>query len=97
MNSFFTKIGITHYVSCPHAHHQNGAAERKHRHIVEVALSLLAHAAIPLKFWHGPFATAAYLINRTPTKLLDFSTSFFLSNDAGELRILYIKKKEIEV
>jgi hypothetical protein len=75
MNSFFTKIGITHYVSCPHAHHQNGAAERKHRHIVEVALSLLAHAAIPLKFWHGPFATAAYLINRTPTKLLDFSTS----------------------
>jgi histone deacetylase 1/2 len=32
LNSFFTKVGITHLVSCPHAHQQNGAAERKHRH-----------------------------------------------------------------
>jgi histone deacetylase 1/2 len=47
LNSFFTKIGITHLVSCPHAHQQNGAAERKHRHIVEVGLSLLAHAHMP--------------------------------------------------
>jgi hypothetical protein len=33
---------ISHLVSCPHAHQQNGAAERKHRHIVKVGLSLLA-------------------------------------------------------
>jgi histone deacetylase 1/2 len=50
LNSFFQRIGITHHVSCPHAHQQNGSAERKHRHIVEVGLSLLAHAAMPLKF-----------------------------------------------
>ena len=30
------KQGISHLVSCPHAHQQNGAAERKHRHIVEI-------------------------------------------------------------
>ena len=24
------KIGISHHVSCPHAHQQNGSAERKH-------------------------------------------------------------------
>jgi len=34
LNSFFTKIGISHHVSCPHAHQQNRSAERKHRHIV---------------------------------------------------------------
>jgi histone deacetylase 1/2 len=34
----FEKVGIAHHVSCPHAHQQNGAAERKHRHIVEVGL-----------------------------------------------------------
>jgi histone deacetylase 1/2 len=33
LNSFFTKTGIVHLVSCPHAHQQNGAAERKHRQI----------------------------------------------------------------
>lgn len=50
LNSFFSKIGITHHVSCPYAHQQNGAVECKHRHIVEVGLSLLAHASMPLKF-----------------------------------------------
>jgi hypothetical protein len=43
LHSLFEKVGITHYVSCPHAHQQNGSAERKHRHIVEVGLALLAH------------------------------------------------------
>ena len=46
LNSFFQKIGIVHHVSCPHAHQQNGSAERKHRLIVEVGLSLLAQASI---------------------------------------------------
>jgi histone deacetylase 1/2 len=50
LHPFFTKIGISHLVSCPHAHQQNGPAERKHRHIVEMGLSLLAHAQMPLKF-----------------------------------------------
>jgi histone deacetylase 1/2 len=50
LNTFFQKVGITHHVSCPHAHQQNGSAERKHRHIVEVGLSLLANASMPLKY-----------------------------------------------
>jgi hypothetical protein len=52
LNSFFTKIGIVHQVSCPHTHQQNGSTERKHRYIVEVGLSLLADASMPLKFWN---------------------------------------------
>jgi histone deacetylase 1/2 len=74
LNPFFTKIGISHLVSCPHAHQQNGAAEHKHRHIVEVCLSLLAHAHMPLKFWDEAFLAATYLINRTPSKVINFET-----------------------
>ena len=74
LNSFFTNIGISHQVSCPHAHQQNGSAECKHRHIVEVGLSLLAHAHMPLKFWDEAFLTATYLTNRTPSKILNYST-----------------------
>jgi hypothetical protein len=48
LNSFFRTLGIIHLVSCPHAHQQNDAAERKHRHIVEMGLTLLAHATMPL-------------------------------------------------
>jgi histone deacetylase 1/2 len=74
LHSFFEQIGITHHVSCPHAHQQNGSAERKHRHIVEVGLALLAHASMPLKFWDEAFLAATYLINRTPSKVLNYVT-----------------------
>jgi histone deacetylase 1/2 len=74
LHPFFTKIGISHFVSCPHAHQQNGPAERKHRHIVEVGLSLLSHAHMPLKFWDEAFLAAMYLINRTPSKVINFTT-----------------------
>ena len=74
LKSLFRQIGITHHVSCPHAHQQNGSAERKHRHIVEVGLSLLAHASMPLKFWDEAFIAATYLINRTPSKVINLET-----------------------
>jgi histone deacetylase 1/2 len=74
LNSFFQCVGITHHVSCPHAHQQNGSAEIKHRHIVEVGLSLLAQASMPLKFWDEAFLTATYLINRVPSRVIDHDT-----------------------
>lgn len=83
LHSFFVNIGITHHVSCPHTHQQNGIVERKHRHIVEVGLSLLAYASMPLRFWDEAFASAVFLINRTPTKLLDH---------VSPLEVLYDKK-----
>lgn len=74
LNSFYQCIGISHHVSCPYAHQQNDSAERKHRHIVEVGLSLLAHASMPLKFWDEAFITATYLINRLPSKIINNET-----------------------
>jgi histone deacetylase 1/2 len=74
LNSFFQKVGIEHHVSCPHTHQQNGSAERKYRHIVEVGLALLANASIPLKFWDEAFLTAAHLINMLPSKTIDNDT-----------------------
>jgi hypothetical protein len=50
LNAFFQRIGVSHHVSCPCAHQQNGSTERKYHHIVEVGLSLLAHASMPLKY-----------------------------------------------
>jgi transposase InsO family protein len=74
LNSFFRQLGISHHVSCPHTHQQNGSAERKHRHIVEVGLSLLAQASMPLKYWDQAFLAATYLINRLPSRVINNST-----------------------
>jgi transposase InsO family protein len=71
LHSFFQRIGVEHHVSCPHAHQQNGSAERKHRHIVEMGITLLAHASMPLKYWDEAFFTAVFLINRLPSKVIN--------------------------
>jgi hypothetical protein len=74
LNTFFTRVGNSHLVSCPHPHQQNGAIECKHRHIFDLWLSLLAHAHMPLKYWDKAFSTAAYLINRTPSRVINHET-----------------------
>jgi hypothetical protein len=70
LNTYLKSVGIHHRVSCPHTHQQNGVAERKHRHIVEMGLALLAHSSLPLRFWDEAFVTACYLINRLPSRML---------------------------
>lgn len=56
---------------CPHTSAQNGRIERKHRHITEMGLTLLAQATMPLTFWLDAFSTAIYIINRLPTPVLN--------------------------
>jgi histone deacetylase 1/2 len=68
----FRRLGLPIVCSCPHAHHQNILAKRKHRHIVDVGLALLANASMPVKFWDEAFLTATYLINILPGKVINF-------------------------
>lgn len=78
-------------MSCPHAHQQNGVAECKHRHIVETGLAFLATASMPLKFWDQAFLAATHLINRTPSKRVDYDTPlhrlFGTTPDYSKLRV----------
>jgi hypothetical protein len=74
LHHFFSKIEIRHHVSRPHAHQQNGAVETKHRHIVEVGLALLSQGLVPLKYWDDAFIAVVYLINRTPSRILNYET-----------------------
>ncbi|KAL5741688.1 hypothetical protein ACOSP7_028420 [Xanthoceras sorbifolium] len=51
---------------CPYTYQQNGVLERKHRHIVEICLTMLAHSKMPLTFWVEAFQAATLLINNLP-------------------------------
>lgn len=70
LHQFFRRISITHRISCPYTSQQNGIAERKHRHIVETGMAILAQSSMPLHFWDEAFLTACYLINRMQTPIL---------------------------
>ncbi len=67
---YLTSHGILSCISCPHTPQQNGISERKHRHIVETGLALLAQSNLHTKYWIDAFNTAVYLINRLPTPVL---------------------------
>ncbi|PKU82566.1 Retrovirus-related Pol polyprotein from transposon TNT 1-94 [Dendrobium catenatum] len=77
-NQFLVAQGIRHQVSCPYTPEQNGVAERKHRHVIETARTLLKTASVPFKHWPEAVITSVYLINRLPSTLTSPLTPFEL-------------------
>ncbi|KAA0054163.1 Cysteine-rich RLK (RECEPTOR-like protein kinase) 8 [Cucumis melo var. makuwa] len=53
---------------------QNGVAERKNRHLLEVARSLMLSTSLPSYLWGDAILTAAHLINRMPSRILHLQT-----------------------
>lgn len=51
----------------PYCPEQNGVAERKNRHLIEMTLSLLLDANLEKSYWGEAMMTAIYLQNRLPT------------------------------
>ncbi|XP_057654122.1 uncharacterized protein LOC130892631 [Diorhabda carinulata] len=49
----------------------NGLAERMNRTLVERARCMLFYANLEKKLWAEALATAAYIVNRSPTKALE--------------------------
>jgi hypothetical protein len=70
------QLGIIHHMSCPKTPEQNGMAERKHRNITELGLTMMVHSKIPKRFWVDAFSTSVFLINRLPSSVLNMSSPF---------------------
>ena len=67
---FMAKQGILHQITCPHTPQQNGVAERKNRHLIETARTLLIDMNFSLRFWGDATLSTCYLINRMPSSML---------------------------
>lgn len=73
---FLSDQGILFQHPCPYTHEQNGRIERKHRHITETGLTLLAKSGLDFSYGWFSFQCAVYTINRMPTSVLQYSTPF---------------------
>jgi Integrase core domain len=74
LKDFFREKGIIHQTSCVNTPQQNGVTERKNRHILETTRALIIDNNVPNKFWEEAVTTVVYLINRMPSKTLNFKT-----------------------
>ena len=75
--TFFLTYGAHLRMSCPYTSSQNGKAERIIRSINNIVRSLLFQASMPASYWAEALATATYLLNILPTKMLQFATPHF--------------------
>jgi len=62
--------------SVPHAHEQNGMAERMIQTLNTMARSMMLSSAAPESMWQYAIDTAAYIWNRLPNKNLDGMSPF---------------------
>ena len=62
--------GIVHQTTCPYTSQQNGVAERKHRHLLDMVRTLLLAMSVPEYLWCNAVLTATYVVNRLPSAAL---------------------------
>ncbi|KAB2608320.1 hypothetical protein D8674_011488 [Pyrus ussuriensis x Pyrus communis] len=78
--------GIHHQLSCPHTPQQNGCAERKHRHIVETARTLLIVSKAPRAWYeklHAALRTLGFVGSQS-------DHSLFVKKDPMVFVLVYV-------
>lgn len=82
LKAFMEARGIVHQTTCPYTPQQNGVAERKNRHLLEVVRASLIGAHMPSSYWGEAITYAVHTVNRTPSRSLEFQTPLQALNDA---------------
>lgn len=90
LNLYLKEHGIVHQSSCVSSPQQNGVAERKNRHILEVTRTLMFTTNLPTWYWGDAILTATYLINRMPSRVLSFTTPLELFQKSFPSSRLYM-------
>jgi hypothetical protein len=73
---FLESRGIIHQTSCVRTSQQNGIVERKNGPILAIARALMLQMNVPKLFWADAVLTAAYLLNRMPSRILKGKSPF---------------------
>ena len=84
--------GIEILQSVPHAHQQNGRAERIIRTLMEKAQAMRLQACLPQSWWEFALDHATHVYNRTPIRCLAWKTPYEILNNekptVDHLRVL---------
>ena len=82
-SAYLRKEGVRREFSCRHTPQQNGVAERKNRHIVEVARAMMNEKNLPKSYWAKAANTTVYLMNKCITSRVHDVTLTRSSSEKG--------------
>ena len=71
ISTFCSKNKIIHQISCSHTFQQNRVVERKHRHILNVARTIIIHMSVLKYLWSNVVLSDYHLINMIPSSILN--------------------------
>jgi hypothetical protein len=74
--SYCADQGVQRHYSASYSPQQNDVVERRNQTVVGMARALLKQRGMPAVFWGEAVVTAAYILNRSPTKALNGRTPY---------------------
>ncbi|RVW74747.1 Retrovirus-related Pol polyprotein from transposon RE1 [Vitis vinifera] len=93
--------GIIHQTTCSNTPQQNGVAERKNRHLLEVVRASLIAAKTPISYWGEVITSAAYLINRgeyhKEIQTLDYDYHISEEDESGQSELVNQEVGELDM
>ena len=72
------QCGIVSQLTPPGTQECNGVSERRNRTLLDMVQSMMSLTNLPLSFWGYAFETAAFMLNRAPSKSVE-TTPYELS------------------
>ncbi|KAK8667593.1 hypothetical protein V6N13_007741 [Hibiscus sabdariffa] len=63
------ECGIVSQLTPPGTPQWNGVSERRNRTLLDMVRSMMSHSDLPISFWGHALETAAFTLNRVPSKL----------------------------
>ncbi|RVW92416.1 Retrovirus-related Pol polyprotein from transposon RE1 [Vitis vinifera] len=92
---------IIHQTTCSNTPQQNGVAERKNRHLLEIVLASLIAAKTPISYWEKAITSAAYLINRgeyrKEIQTLDYDYLISEKDESGQSELVNQEVGELDM
>ena len=70
-DNYLKECGIISQLTPPGTPQWNGVSERRNRTLLDMVRSMMSQADLPISFWGYALETAAFLLNRTPTKTVE--------------------------
>ena len=94
--------GIVSLLTPPRTPHRNGVSERRNRTLLDMVRSMMSLTNLPLSFWGYALETAAFTLNKAPSKSVEVTPSELWFGKKPKLSFLkvwvcdaYVKKLQI--